>query len=402
MPRHVHGIAHAALVWIAVLPCAVHAAHRYTVTDLGLLPDGTFSIANCISDTGIIAGESTRDGEPVYPHSVVWMNGRILDIGGLGVSGCHAQGVNSAGIVVGISDSLQLNAFRWVDGTMLNLNTVGASFSNATGINDSGQITGFFGVSSGYRAFIWQNGKINYLPHLTQTFPFTQPTAINRAGHVTGMGSAESGFDHPFLWDGLTLHDLGTLGGNFALAKDINDLDQVVGWGDTPANSSRPWLWSNGTMNDLGTLGGLYAYANAINNAGQIVGSSSVSGNTVHAFIYEHGTMKDLNAMLPSSAASEWVLAEANDINNQGQIVGSGRRLTAPANTQRHAFLLTPVHVPGDVTDNGTVDIDDLLGVIERWGACPVLPGLCAADLDHNGTVNLDDLLAVITNWTTP
>jgi hypothetical protein len=58
--------------------------------------------------------------------------------------------------------------------------------------------------------------------------------------------------------------------------------------------------------------------------------------------------------------------------------------------------------MPGDATDNGTVDVDDLLAVINAWGDCPAPPGTCFADiapLGGNGVINVDDLLAVINNW---
>ncbi len=58
--------------------------------------------------------------------------------------------------------------------------------------------------------------------------------------------------------------------------------------------------------------------------------------------------------------------------------------------------------VPGDVTGDGHVNINDLLAVINAWGPCPQLPQSCPADIapcggDH--TVNFQDLLFVINNW---
>jgi hypothetical protein len=51
---------------------------------------------------------------------------------------------------------------------------------------------------------------------------------------------------------------------------------------------------------------------------------------------------------------------------------------------------------PGDVNNNGVVDVDDLLAVINAWGACG---SPCAADVTGNGIVDVDDLLMVINNW---
>jgi hypothetical protein len=65
-----------------------------------------------------------------------------------------------------------------------------------------------------------------------------------------------------------------------------------------------------------------------------------------------------------------------------------------------------PVQVPTCPADiapsggNGVVDVDDLLAVINSWGACAA----CAADIapaGGNGFVDVDDLLAVINSWGT-
>jgi glucose/arabinose dehydrogenase len=54
---------------------------------------------------------------------------------------------------------------------------------------------------------------------------------------------------------------------------------------------------------------------------------------------------------------------------------------------------------------NGIVDVDDLLAVINAWGACLAPPAQCPADIAPlgppmgDGVVNVDDLLAVINNW---
>ena len=54
---------------------------------------------------------------------------------------------------------------------------------------------------------------------------------------------------------------------------------------------------------------------------------------------------------------------------------------------------------PGDVNVDGMVNVSDLLGVINEWGACPLQPSGCPADLNDDGFVNVADLLEVINNW---
>jgi hypothetical protein len=52
---------------------------------------------------------------------------------------------------------------------------------------------------------------------------------------------------------------------------------------------------------------------------------------------------------------------------------------------------------PGDLDNSTVVNIDDLLLVIQLWGATgiPAAP----ADVDNNGVVGIDDLLAIIGSW---
>jgi len=54
----------------------------------------------------------------------------------------------------------------------------------------------------------------------------------------------------------------------------------------------------------------------------------------------------------------------------------------------------------GDINNDGSVDVDDLLAVINAWGDCPPP---CSADVAPppagDGVVNVDDLLLVINHW---
>jgi hypothetical protein len=57
---------------------------------------------------------------------------------------------------------------------------------------------------------------------------------------------------------------------------------------------------------------------------------------------------------------------------------------------------------PGDVDDNGSVDVDDLIAVILAWGACGPPGPPCPQDIappGGNGQVDVDDLIAVILGW---
>lgn len=109
--------------------------------------------------------------------------------------------------------------------------------------------------------------------------------------------------------------DIGTLGGNYTTAYDINDKGQVTGESHTANAESRAFLYANGIMKDLGTLGGSQSWGVALNNAGQVTGDSINAEGEVHAFLYTSGLMTDLGTLggTYSSAAA---------INNRGQVAG--------------------------------------------------------------------------------
>lgn len=55
---------------------------------------------------------------------------------------------------------------------------------------------------------------------------------------------------------------------------------------------------------------------------------------------------------------------------------------------------------PADINGDNTVNVSDLLAVINGWGACPApCPPYCPADVNDDCAVNVTDLLAVINAW---
>ena len=113
-----------------------------------------------------------------------------------------------------------------------------------------------------------------------------------------------------------TIVDLGTLGGTYSIAIDVNDFGHVVGTSTRSANNSdyHAFLWKDGQMTDLGSLDGGSNKGGGINNSGQVVGYeySSRTG-AARAFLYQNGVMVDLGTGEGSAAY---------DINNNGEIVG--------------------------------------------------------------------------------
>ena len=88
---------------------------------------------------------------------------------------------------------------------------------------------------------------------------------------------------------GVTIQDLGTLGGTSSFSSAVNNGGQVVGFTYLPDDTKvHAFSWTPaGGMTDLGTLGGTYSGANAVNASGQIVGGSSAADGTSHAVLWQ-------------------------------------------------------------------------------------------------------------------
>jgi probable HAF family extracellular repeat protein len=150
---------------------------------------------------------------------------------------------------------------------------------------------------------------------------------------------------------------LGTLGGDFSRADDVNVSGQVAGTSSTAAGWDHAFLWNAGTMIDLGTLGGAQSSSSAINDLGQVVGSADTPDGIGHAFVLNpedtngDGSpdrwFRDSNGdgandlmtalQLPPGATASVAL----DINNVGEVVGNA----GDAAGRSHAFLWTAAGV---------------------------------------------------------
>jgi hypothetical protein len=52
-----------------------------------------------------------------------------------------------------------------------------------------------------------------------------------------------------------------------------------------------------------------------------------------------------------------------------------------------------------DVNENGTVDVSDLLAVIDNWGTCDECIGEIPGDVNYDTVVNVTDLLMIVGSW---
>jgi probable HAF family extracellular repeat protein len=118
--------------------------------------------------------------------------------------------------------------------------------------------------------------------------------------------------------------DLGPFDNNRNDVLALNDVGQCAGVSSNPeAGRIEAFVQENGSRNMLGTLGGSFSIARDINNRGEVVGGSLTQGDeNFHGFIYRGNRLVDLNDLL--DPGSGWELIQAFAINNRGEIIGVG------------------------------------------------------------------------------
>jgi probable HAF family extracellular repeat protein len=333
-----HTLARTAVLGALLVPFGTaSAASQYTITDLGVLPGGSASVATAINANGQIAGFSDVSGGD--SHAFLYSAGTLSDLGTL-PDGTYADAaaLNDSGQVVGTADNIAGDdrAFIYSGGAMMSLGTLlGGTSSYAYGINIAGQIVGEGDITSGEsRAFSYTNGVMTDLGTLGGSD--SSAADINNSGQIVGYSRTVNDDVRAFIYSNGVMSDL--LGVSSS-ASAINEPGQVTGLLAGPGGTgTHAFLYFNGLLTDLGTLGGAASYSDDINNFGAIVGTSD-SANGRAAFLYEGGAMYDLNGLLVSNTG--WDLRAATGINDSGQIVGYGF-----FNGEQRGFLLTPSAVP--------------------------------------------------------
>lgn len=313
-------------------------ALSYSITDLGTLPDGSYSAAYGINASGEVVGQSgAGDGEF---HAFSYVGGSLTDLGTLGGEYSLAAGVNRSGYAAGYS-TLANGTYRAVlfaNDARTDLGTLGGSYSTAAAINDGGQIAGSSYTSQNdEHAFLYSGNTISDLGTLGGSY--SAANGINAAGTVVGYAYRADGNFHAFQYSGGTMTDLGTLGGSYSLALGINAAGAIVGQAYLSGNvNAHAFSYQNGKMTDLGALQE-YSQADAINSQSVCVGKANVKSSSstlvYHAVLFASGKVRDLNNLIP--AHSGWILSEATAINDAGDIVGYGT-----INGSERGFILSP------------------------------------------------------------
>lgn len=220
-----------------------------------------------------------------------------------------ANAVNNHGEVVGTQLGLEYKAWLWRNGALTYLphaaNPQGMADSTALDINDSGVVVGRSSGSfkSNDSPTVWSNGAATELG----LYNSYDPMAVNNHG-IIAVGNN--------LYDANT--GAGTTTGNF-YGQVINDAGVVAGF---QANQNyQAALYANGVATLLAQYGNdSGSRATAINEHGVVVGSGyDANSLTSHALIWQNGQVRKLDSFKANSSY------QADAINDNGQVVGAFR-----------------------------------------------------------------------------
>lgn len=341
--------------------------------------------------------------------SIVWITLIVIPIPVLGQSyivtplgnpDLGGAAINDSAMVCGYDFNLQ-QGFLWDNGNVIHI----PNSTEGLDVNDFGKACGYTWVGVIKYSFIYENGVTTLISPLSGER--CNANAINDNGLVTGRTTIgpDLQINHPYLYDGNTMIDLGTLGGPEGLGVDINNSGWIVGssYTNNSAASRRPFIYKgsvleqlpvpSGTVkgaasgiNDSGMVcGSIYldsldedrhavkwdplsnvsilpelpgdveSAAYAVSNYGEVVGTSRDTANYPTAVIWKDGSVINLNDEIDPGLGI--YLTFAVDINNQGQILcwGSGNS---------GDFILTPIDtlegfIVNDAGDDSDADLSD-------------------------------------------
>jgi probable HAF family extracellular repeat protein len=261
------------------------------LVDLGSIPPKTnFSVAQAINSLADIVGYSDYN-EIQDQHAVLWQHstGTFVDLGTLnGGTYSQANGINDSGMIAGFSNGAvnSMHEVVWDKNGIHDLGALSGGYGQGIAINEEGEVTGFSQTQDGiWHATLWNKSTgLKALPMFTEKDSSASGNSINNLGQVAG-GSGNVAV----LWENNQNHtprSLGVLSGaGWSTAFAINDVGQVVGWSGFTA-----FIWTQKTgMVDLNTLippnsGWQLILPTSINALGQIVGQGNINGAS-HGFL---------------------------------------------------------------------------------------------------------------------
>lgn len=300
---------------------------QVSITDLPLLPGGTYASAYAINDSGKILGMA-NDSTGAF-KTVQWVNGQISVIPELSANGalCVPEDLNDAGESVGrqVISGFFSYAIHWDalnnPSALPGLPSGSPSYNIGHAINASGQSVGRAkegGPNFWGHAVVWSQGALQSDLGFMGGGNYSEALGINDSGAVVGVAALANTNQHAFLWQNGQFTDLSnwTGGGASSKAFAINNLGEIVG-----LNAGVASLWRNGSVSALPMPPGMSAFTPAIdiNDAGDIIATGPVLFPDEVGVLWRGGTPISLGT-LPGGTISR-----VRRINAAGEIVGEAK-----------------------------------------------------------------------------
>jgi len=267
---------------------------------------------------------------------------------------------------------------------LVDLNGDGDAMDNVGGVNEASYYVadGAFGPGNG--------------PYGPQEMFFD----ANNVGYVR---NSSTGNFQIFRFEDLNNNDRADDAGEFTLFLDSTNLSGVAIVAGFALEPDRVRMSQHTAMYTLQTAsGGVDQLVRAVDlnddkdaqDAGEaaIVWSNAAAGFTGVDVV----SLIDGDVLVTDNSGN--TVVRLHDANADGDFLDSGEQTVylpnsaGPLAAVRQMDRLCRL---GDTNCDGTVNVSDLLSIINAWGG-----GSCiAADINCDGTVNVSDLLAVINNW---
>ncbi len=163
------------------------------------------------------------------------------------------------------------------------------------------------------------------------------------------------------------------------------------------------WIQEAKLLDRDGALGDFFGHTVAMEGDVVTVGAhldddGGLGSGSAHQFRRLDGEWVQTAKLTASDAAYDDNFGRSVAISGSNLLVGASRADNDGVDTgAAYVFdILDPI--PGDLDDDGDVDLVDVLLLIAVWGPCNDCNN-CPADLDRDCTVGVPDLLTLLANW---
>lgn len=238
-------------------------------------------VPTALADDGTVVGYEGSDTERGSYRAATWRDGQLRRFEGYGYRSA-AYATNASGQIAGHAEleagsELYRPAFWDKDGTFHPLEGFGTS-GYVEALTDGGTVLGSVQAPNA-RSFIWDKGRVTYIPFVHERSFYSFPTDINNRGIAIGLDSdRENGSQYPWIWSkatGVNALPFGPI--------DINDRDVILG--TTITRSPIPLLYSLATGEVRYMKASRPGVPIAMNDHEQVVGRDTRKGSSSDAAI---------------------------------------------------------------------------------------------------------------------